>query len=385
MTEYFLLLASFAAGFLLAWFLRKREFAARETLLRERLRLAEEKLALFETLPEKMATDFRRLASQALQESTDYFVKLTKELFEGREKAISGLTKPLEEHLALLRQEIQNLERERRSAYTRLEEKLRSLVEEHLPRLENEARQLKRVLDVPQSRGQWGEIQLKRLVELAGLLKHCDFYPQKSFRGSVRPDLVIHLPGERLLVVDAKAPLAEKEGGYAKALRRHIDSLAQKEYWQALKGAFLRVPDFVILFLPAENFLSQAYREDPEILEYAARKRVILATPLTLLSMLKAVALSWREEAFVRNAEEIIKSGQDLYRRLEIFAGHLKNLGRSLEQSVNHFNQLVSSFKARLLPAAKRFEELGLTPPSEKIKASGELKIEKTARKDLDL
>ena len=369
----------------MAWYLRGRESKTREDLLEERLRVAEEKLKLQEDLPEKMAANFRQLAAEILKENTGTFINLAKELFEGREKAFIRLSKPLEENLASLREEIQRLEKERQTAYGRLEERLRALVEEHLPRLEKEAQNLQKILEVPQSRGKWGEIQLQRLVEMAGLLKHCDFYPQKTLKGSLRPDLVIHLPGERFLAVDAKAPLPEDGSSYAKALKRHIDSLAQKAYWETLREMSPRGPDFVILFLPAENLLSLAYQEDPGILEYALRKKVILATPLTFLSMLKAVALSWQEEAFVRNAEEIIKSGQTLYQRLATFSSHLGNLARSLDQTVKNFNQLASSFQKRLLPAAKRFEEMGVVSPSEKLRSSEDLELEGPAQKDLDL
>ncbi len=383
--EYFSIFFAFGVGFLLAWYLKGREGKAKEALLKERLQIVEEKLKLQKDLPAKMAANFRQLAAEALQENTATFVELTKELFEGREKAFLRLSKPLEEHLNALREEIKKLEKERQTTYGRLEEKLRALVEEHLPRLEKEARQLQKILEVPQSRGKWGEIQLKRLVEMAGLLKYCDFHPQKAFKGALRPDLVVHLPGERFLVVDAKAPLPEERNSYVKALKRHIDSLAQKAYWKALREIFARTPDFVILFLPAESLLSLAYHEDRSILEYAVKRKVILATPLTLLSILKAVALSWQEAAFMQNAEEIIKSGQNLYQRLVVFSAHLKNLARSLEQTVKYFNQLSSSFQKRLLPVARRFEELGVVSPDEKLKTSEKLKLDDFCQKDLDL
>ncbi len=352
------------------WYLRTLTARKERALLEERLRLAEERQKFYEEFSEKINQNLKLMVNEVLKENTSYFLKFTREIFQEKERALASLTRPLEENLATLKEEINRLERRREKAYGQLEEKLRTLVQEHLPRLEEETRLLKRLFEIPQSRGQWGEIQLKRLIELAGLLEHCDFAPQAVLKDGTRPDLVVYLPGKRLIIIDAKAPLPNGEEGFAKTLKRHIDALARKAYWEAANATSLKSPAFVVLFLPAESLLAQAYAEDQSLLEYAAAKRIILATPLTLLSMLKAVALSWREEAFLKNTEEIIRTGQDLYHRLRIFARHLSTLGRNLERSVDQFNQTVTSFKKRLLPAAKRFEDFKISadriePPKE--------------------
>lgn len=372
---------AFLAGFTLAWYLRGLKARQNEAVLKERLKASEERQRLYQELPEVLSQNFKLLAQEALEKSTSQFLRLAEGLFESREKSLSSLTRPLEEQLNLLSQEIKRLEVRRETAFKELETRLKALVQEHLPRLEEETRALKRLFEIPQSRGQWGEIQLKRLVELSGLTEHVDFRPQAPVSQG-RPDLLVHLPGGRLIAIDAKAPLPEGEDGYAKLLKRHVEGLAQKAYWEKIRDLAGRGPEFVVLFLPAEGLLARAYQEDPQILEYASSKKVILATPLTLLAMLKAVALSWREEAFVQGAEEIIRSGEELYRRLDTFSRHLAALGKALERCVEQFNQTVGSFKKRLLPAAKRFEELKvgggeLAPPAELERPS--------AQKELDL
>ena len=381
MTEVFITCGAFLVGFALAWYLKGFEARKNEAVLKERLRACEEKQKFYQELPELLSQNFRVLAQEALEKSTSQFLKLAEGLFESREKSLSSLTRPLEEQLNLLSQEIKRLEVRRETAFKELEERLKALVQEHLPRLEEETKALKRLFEIPQSRGQWGEIQLKRLVELAGLTEHVDFSTQAPISQGRRPDLLVHLPGERLIAVDAKAPLPKEEEGYARLLKRHIEGLSQKAYWEGIKDLAGRGPEFVVLFLPAEGLLARAYQEDPQILEYASSKKVILATPLTLLAMLKTVALSWREEAFVQGAEEIIRAGEDLYRRLDTFSRHLTALGKALARCVEQFNHTVGSFKKRLLPAAKRFEELkvgggGLKTPAELQRPAGQKELD---------
>ncbi len=381
MVEIFVGFGAFIGGLGLGWYLKGLKAQKDQALLAAQLESTREKLKLYEDLPAVIAKNLKETTAEALKSNTEYFLKLAREIFQEKERTLSNLTQPLAENLTALREELNRLERQREAAHRQLEEKLRALVQEHLPRLSEETRLLKKLFEIPQSRGQWGEIQLRRLVELAGLLEHCDFKVQKQLGNGARPDLLVYLPGNRLIAVDAKAPLPQGDG-FAKTLRQHIDALARKSYWEAIKTDAKRSPEFVVLFLPAESLLAQAYQEDAGLLEYAAHKGVILATPLTLLSMLKAVALGWQEEAFLKNAEEIIRTGQELHQRFHTFARHLNELGRSIEKTVAHFNQTVASFKKRLLPAARRFE--GLKVVSSEINPPKELEISSSKEK-LDL
>ncbi len=188
------------------WYLRTLTARKERALLEERLRLAEERQKFYEEFSEKINQNLKLMVNEVLKENTSYFLKFTREIFQEKERALASLTRPLEENLTTLKEEINRLERRREKAYGQLEEKLRTLVQEHLPRLEEETRLLKRLFEIPQSRGQWGEIQLRRLIELAGLLEHCDFAPQAMLKDGTRPDLVVYLPGKRLIIIDAKAP-----------------------------------------------------------------------------------------------------------------------------------------------------------------------------------
>jgi DNA recombination protein RmuC len=326
---------------------------------------------------------FQQLASSALRENTDFFLKLARESFgreqagmagllQQREAAFDALLAPLRSALEKTEAQASALERERRDAFAALRTQIESLTAgQHA--LERETQNLVTALRRPEVRGRWGELTLRRVVELAGLSPHCDFTEQSSREtpgGVLRPDLLVHLPEGRELVVDAKTPLeaylaaidAPSEELRSQALARHagqlearIRELAAKAYW----SQFARSPEFVVLFLPGDQFLSAALAERPELLENALRDGVIVATPSTLIALLKAVAYGWRQAAVAANAAQIRDLGQELHRRLERFVGHLGKAGRQLSAAVDSYNAAVGAFERQVLPGARRFTELG--------------------------
>ncbi len=294
------------------------------------------------------------------------------EVLQGQQ-SVAALVDPLRHHLSRVEDHLQTLELERARAGAELREQV-TTVAVGSQRLERETRNLVDALRRPQARGRWGELHLRRVVEHAGMLDRCDFTEQASYAGTdgvLRPDLVVRLAGGGCVVVDAKVTLAaylealesddvrvqeERMAAHARHLRQHVDRLADKAYWTAVPGT----PEFVVLFVPGEAFLAPALEADPALLEYAMERRVHLATPTTLLSLLRAVAYAWQQHRLADNAREVHAAGKELYSRLSTFGAHVDKLGRSLGTAVADFNRTVGSLERTVLPSARRMSELGL-------------------------
>jgi DNA recombination protein RmuC len=346
--------------------------------------LADQKNLLDQARQELMGS-FQALSGEALKQNNEAFLKLAAVSFESlqvkaegelaqRQQAIGGLVRPLHESLQRYDEQMRLLEQSRQSAYGGLDQHLKSLAESH-QRLQQETGNLVKALRAPTVRGQWGEITLKRVAELAGMVDHCDFVEQQSVTGDegrVRPDMVVRLPGGRQIIVDAKTVLAayldaheaQDDAQRAEALRRHaeqvrsrMDELSLKAYWTQFDHA----PEFVVLFLPGEQFLGAALDQDPRLIEEGFARGVVLATPATLIALLRAVAYGWRQEQLNAHAEEAGKLGKDLYERMAVLAEHLNDVGQALGKSVSAYNHAVGSLETRILPAARRFKELGVS------------------------
>lgn len=294
-------------------------------------------------------------------------------LLRPREQALPDLAIPLSQQLARVQDQLHALEVSRAAADAELRAQVTTVAAGN-DRLGRETRALVDALRRPQARGRWGELHLRKVVEHAGMLDRCDFTEQASLHtpdGVLRPDLVVHLSGGASVVVDAKVTLAayleavecddaavraERIAAHARHLREHVDRLAAKAYWQQLP----QTPEFVVLFLPGEAFLGPALEVDPSLLEHAMARRVHLATPTTLLSLLRAVAYGWQQHQLAENAREVLDAGRELYTRLSTFGGHVDKLGRSLSTAVTDFNKTVGSLERTVLPSARRMSELGL-------------------------
>jgi len=354
-----------------------------EQRLAEAEKYGQESRALLEEAERRFSAVFRGLAAEALQANNEMFLALAREKLAGlhqeakgdlesRQRAIDELVRPLKESLTRVDASIQQMEQARAKAFGALSEQVRALAEAQAL-LRAETANLVQALRIPAVRGRWGEIQLRRVAELAGMTEYCDFEEQvqvSSDAGRLRPDMIVRLPNGRQVVVDAKVPLkaylealdapeeterSAKLKEHAKQLRAHLDRLAAKAYW----NQFDESPEFVVAFVPGEAFFSAALREDPELIDYGAARRVLLATPTTLIALLLSVAHGWREERLARNADEIRELGRTLYDRLRTFSEHLLKLGQRLEQSVSAFNEAAASLEARVLPSARRFRDLG--------------------------
>jgi DNA recombination protein RmuC len=327
----------------------------------------------------RLANEFKALSAEALKNNNESFLKLAQATLEkfqegakgdlsSRQQAIDSLVKPLRESLEKVDVKIGALENARKEAYGSLTEQLKGLAIAQTS-LQSETTKLSTALRSTTYAGSWGELQLRRVVEMADMLPYCDFAEQQT-SGALRADLVIRLPGGQRIVVDAKAPLescraaieatdekirGEKFAEHAAKVRGHIDALGAKNYWEQFQPA----PEFVVLFLPGDHFLTAALQSDSSLMERAIGRRVLLATPTTLIALLKAAAYGWRQESISKNAEEISKLGRDLYDRITTFADHLDKVGRSLETAVKGYNSATGSFEQTLLPGARRFAELG--------------------------
>lgn len=356
--------------------------AALEAELAAERRAIAEKLALLDQARAALEDTFKALSADALKANAQSFLDLAQRVLETarakaagdldqRRQAVEALVMPIREQLDRVQAAVQAIEAKREGAYESLLVQVRQL-QEAQERLRSETGLLVRALRAPQTRGRWGEIQLRRVVEMAGMLEHCDFEEQTSTPGGDerrRPDMLVHLPGGRLIVVDAKAPLeaylsaieaadeAERRqhlGRHARQIRAHIEQLGAKSYWDQ----FSPTPDFVVLFIPGESFFSAAVQEDPSLIEFGTARRVIPASPTTLIVLLKAIAYGWRQQAIEQNAQRIAEVGRQLYERLAIFASHLAESGRSLRRAVDAYNNAVGSFQSRLMPSAQRLRDL---------------------------
>ncbi len=359
---------------------REGDLAAR---MEEERKAANEKQALLEDLQAKLQDTFKALSADALKHNNQSFVELAKahlstfqEAAKGdlelRQKSIEGLVKPIKESLTLVDARIQDMEKSRQNAYVELCQQVKFLASDQVD-LKKETRKLVDALRRPTVRGRWGEMQLRRVVELAGMINYCDFSEQTSVtteEGRLRPDMVVRLPGGKNVVVDAKAPLEAYLNAYesqdedtrksnmqshARQIRDHMTKLGQKSYCDHIKPT----PEFVVMFLPGEIFFSSALEHDPGLIEEGVSKNVIVASPTTLIALLRAVAYGWQQETVAESAQKVSEQGRKLYKSMCTFVEHMGRIGKGLGSAVEGYNKAVGSLESRALPQARKLKELG--------------------------
>jgi DNA recombination protein RmuC len=386
-------LGAAAIGLLSGWLLGARragalrhELAVKEAELRQRASLDVERERALALASERLGSTFGEPADRQFRSHTETFLKLARESLSvhqerakgdlaAREQSIDALVRPIRDALVRAESQLQELDKTNRATHGSVAAQLELLAASQ-QLLSVETRNLVNALRRPEVRGQWGEITLRRLVELAGMVEHCDFVTQShqtTDTGAVRPDMVIHLPEDRVLVVDVKTPLdayleateASTDAERRAALERHaaivggrVRELAAKGYW----SQFEKSPEYAILFIPGDQFLSAALAERPELLDEALRQNIILATPTSLVALLKAVAYGWQQVSLAANAAEIRGLAVQLYERLATFSAHLGDLGKALGDGVKAFNRSVGSLERMVLPSARRFTDLGVKP-----------------------
>ena len=356
--------------------------ASLEATLASEREATKEKLQLLSEARAELENSFKALANSALESNNANFLELARTTLEkyqsqakgeleAREKAVEALVKPVAESLKQVDEQVRELEKTRAQAYGTLTSQVASLLDTQKA-LQTETGNLVKALREPQARGRWGELQLRRVLELSGMLEHCDFLEQETITGDERrsrPDVLVQLPGDKQIVVDAKAPITAylaaleapdeatrtaRLADHAQQVRHHIDGLGAKSYWAQLPCT----PEFVVLFLPGEVFFRAAMDCDAELIDYGVSRKVIVASPTTLIALLKAVAYGWNQKNLADSARKISEAGRDLYKRLGGMAGHLQEMGKKLGGAVTAYNELLGSMERRVFPLARKFPEL---------------------------
>ena len=391
---FFAIGATIGALLVYTYMLRQRstlreQLLQTQTLLDSERHSQQERVNALNQARDQLTASFSQLSSSALKHNSEEFLRLAQENLKQfqttanneltqKEKAIEHLIKPIREALDKTEKQILTIEKDRKEAYGALYQHLQHMAQAQSA-LHDQTRNLVNALRRPEVRGQWGEMTLKRLAELSGMVQHCDFFEQENTEtetGRQRPDMIVRMPDRRDIVVDVKTPLdaylsaieapdettrEQHMQRHARNVRQRVNELSSKSYWSQFENS----PDFAVLFIPGEHFLSAALDYDRTLIEDALRKQIILATPTSFVALLRAIGYGWRQEQLSQNAEEIRGIGVSLYERLVTFSSHLQRLGNSLENSVKSYNSAVASFDSRVLPNARKFSELGISASKE--------------------